>query len=288
LQQRESRVAVVTDSTCDLSPAVLTALGITVVALKVRIGGQEYMDGTKLSQEEAIRLQSSHKEDVVTAEPTVSEFVKVYSNLANFTKTIFSLHISSKLSGTYAAALAAKQAVHTRCQIEVVDSQSASLGLGFLAMTAANAANEGASLREVTNIVRLLIPNIYIMFCVDTLDNLLKGGRISRAQAFVGNMLNMKPLLKVEEGEIHTLERVRTRAKALERLYEFVELFPTVERVGFVHSTSPEDVEALIKRVEVFVDPRKITVARYGPALGAHLGPGALGIVVDQGASSPF
>lgn len=285
---REDTVAVVTDSTCDLPKSVADSLGITVVPLKVHFGDRTYLDGVDLTADQFYKLMASSGVTPTTSQPSVGDFIKVYTKLSATTKSIISIHLSSKLSGTYNAAVMASEAVFTRAQVEVIDSQSASLGLGFLAMTAAEAASQGSSLRDITTIVRRVISQIHITLFVDTLDYLQRGGRVGRAQAFVGSVLNVKPILKLEDGEIQPVERVRTRAKALERLYEFIELFPHIERMALVYTTTPEDIDALMRRIESFVPSNKIMVGQLGPVLGAHLGPGAIGVIVDQGMQNIF
>ncbi|MCL5026996.1 MAG: DegV family protein [Chloroflexi bacterium] len=285
---REDAVAVVTDSTCDLPPSIVKSLGITVVPLKVHFGAKTYLDDVDLTADQFYELQKTSSVIPATSQPSVGDFIKAYTKLSITTKSIISIHLSSKLSGTYNAAMMAREAVFTRCQVEVIDSQSASLGLGFLAMTAAEAANNGANLRDIANLVRRVIPQIHIMLFVDTLDYLQRGGRIGRAQAFVGSVLNVKPLLKLEDGEIQPVERVRTRAKALERLYEFIELFPHIERMALVYSTVSDDIDVLMRRIEPFVPAEKVMVGQLGPVLGAHLGPGAIGVIVDQGTHNAF
>jgi DegV family protein with EDD domain len=288
MMQSEGLVRIVTDSTSDLPPAVAKELGITVVPLSVHFGDKTYKDGVDLSPDQFFSILTTSSVHPTTSQPSAGDYIKAYTQLSATTKSIVSIQMSSKLSGSYGAAMMARESVFTRCQVEVIDSLSASLGLGFLAISAAEAANQGASLREVTSLVRRLIPHIHIMLSVDTLEYLERGGRIGRAQAFLGTMLNVKPLLKIEDGEIHPVERVRTRAKVLERLYEFVELFPHIERLAIVHSHTPEDAEMLIRRIEPFVPREKVMVAQYGPVLGVHLGPGTLGVIVDQGTESPF
>ena len=165
---------------------------------------------------------------------------------------------------------------------------SASLGLGFPVLTAAEAAKRGESLKEVAAAARRVLPHIHITLFVDSLEHLQRNGRIGRAQAFLGSMPNVKPILKLEDGEFQPVERVRTRAKALERIYEFVELFPNIERLALVYTTTPEDVETLARRVDFLVPPGKLIIAPLGAVTGAHVGPGTVAAVVDQGSQSPF
>lgn len=288
MMPREGMVAVVTESTADLPPAMADELGITVVPLKMRIGERTYADGIDITTEQYYRMLGSLPTSPVVIDPTPSELIRVYTRLSTSTKSIVSLHTSSKLGGTYASAIAAREAVFARAQVEVIDSQSASFGLGFLAISAAQAARDGAGVREIANLVRRIIPHIHITFCVETLEYLQRSGRLERIPGAIGSVPNARPLLKVEDGEIHPVERVRTRAKALERIYEFIELFPTIDRMALMYTSSPEDAETLQRRIEPFVAADKVTVARTGPVLAAYLGPGAIGAIVDQGMHSSF
>ncbi len=288
MKPTEETVAVVTDSTCDIPPALIREMGITVVPLTVTVGGKSYLDGVDLSPEEFYRLLATHPDNVSTSQPSVGDFVQAYTRLCSSTKSIVSLHISSKLSGTFNAAAAARDAVMARCQVEVIDTQSASLGLGFPVLTAAEAARRGEGLKEVAAAVRRVIPHIHLTLFVDSLEYLQRGGRIGRAQAFLGSMLNVKPILKLEDGEFQPVERVRTRAKALERIYEFVELFPSIERIALLYTTTPEDAETLARRIEPLVPREKLLIAPLGAVTGAHVGPGIVAAVVDQGAQSPY
>jgi DegV family protein with EDD domain len=281
----EGRIAIITDSTCDLPSSMASSLDIKVIPQKIKIGSRDYIDGMEMAYEALAPMQASRNRSIRTAPPSAAEFTKLFSELTSDTREILAITISSKLSGTYAAAVTAKNMLLGRCQVEVIDSQSTSLGLGFLAESAAKAAMDGARLRDIASLIRLHIPHIHVMFCVDSLDYLHQSGRFAKMRAIAGSILNIYPLLKLEDGEIQAVERVRTRAKALERLYEFIELFPSIERVGFVHSASSEEVDALVKRTEPFVPSDRVTVARCGPALAAHIGPGALGVIVDQGTS---
>ena len=170
-----------------------------------------------------------------------------------------------------------------RSKIVVIDSQLITVGLGMLVTAAAQSAAEGASLDEVVKLVRGMIPRIYIGFFVETLDYLERGGRIGKAQAMLGTMLNIKPLLILEEGEIVALEKVRTRSKAIEKLVEFISEFTRIERMVILHSTTPEDVDLLIEQINLVVPNMNIKIDQYGPVTATHLGPNALGVVVYEG-----
>lgn len=280
------RVRIVTDSTSDLPLSLCDRLGITVIPLNVHFGDVVYRDQVDLSSEEFFRLLAKASDLPKTSQPAPILFEEAYRNLTADGSPVISIHLSSKFSGTLRSAQLARDSLRNRGQIEVIDSQSASLGLGLIVMAAAELANRGADEREVASHVRRLTQNVHIWFFVDTLEYLQRGGRIGRARAFLGTLLNIRPILKVDEGEVHPVEKVRTRSKAIDRLVEFVELFPTIERLAVIHSnTSMNDAETLIKRLEPLYPREQIILGQYGPVIGTHTGPGGLGVVVSQGAS---
>jgi DegV family protein with EDD domain len=280
------QVRVVTDSTADLNPDVVRTLHITVIPLTVRFGQEEYRDRVTLAEDEFLaRLKAQPLVFPETIAPSVEEFEAVYAALAETTDSIISIHLSGRLGATYLNAVEAKERYTIRdvCRVVAIDSQLTSLGLGFVVVEAAKNALAGRSLDEVARLARGMLPQTHILFFVDTLDYLYHGGRVSKLQALLGAVINIKPLLRLDDGEIVLMEKVRTRAKALERLYEFVADFPHVEALGIVYSTTPNEAHNLAKRLESVVPRDKVTITRYGPGLTAHLGPGALGVIVYEG-----
>jgi DegV family protein with EDD domain len=280
------RVSVVTDSTADLNPDVVRALGITVIPLRVRFGQTEYLDGVTLTEDAFLaRLKTQAHDFPITIAPTVEEFEKTYANLVKTTDSILSIHLSGRLGGTCLNAVEAKDRYTIRdvCRVVVIDTHLTSLGLGFVVAEAARYALAGHSLDDVARMARGMLPQTHVLFFVDTLDYLQRGGRIGKIQALVGSMIDIKPLLRLDDGEIILMEKVRTRAKALERLFEFVSDFPHVEQLGIVYSTTANEANNLAKRLESIVRRDRVTITRYGPGLGVHLGPGALGVIVYEG-----
>ena len=280
------RVRIVTDSTADLSPDILRALDITVIPLKVRFGQEEYRDRMSLTEDGFFaRLRAQPHVFPETLAPSVEEFEAVYAALAKTSDSIVSIHLSSRLGSTCVHAIEAKDryTIHDVCRVVVIVSHLTSLGLGFVVTEAAKAALAGGSLDEVTRLARGMLPQTHVLFFVDTLDYLQYGGRISKIQVLLNSVINIKPLLRLEDGEIALMEKVRTRAKALERLYEFVADFPHVEALGIVYSTTINEANNLAKRLENVVPHERVTITRYGPGLATHLGPGALGVIVYEG-----
>ena len=269
-------IKIVTDSTADLPPGVAEELGITVVPLYVRFGDKLYRDRIDISEDEFYDRLVHDTIHPGTSQPTPNDFAFVYRKLAKEADGIISIHISSKLSGTCDSALGAKQMIENRCTIEVVDSLWTSIALGFLAMRAAVGAKEGKSLQELVKEINSLIPNIRYLGFFDTLKYLQIGGRIGKAQSLLGSMLNVKPLLTLKNGEFLPFGRVRTYPRAKDRLFEFVKAGSKLEVVFVVHSTTPDEAEEMADRLGALFDRKKIIIARLGPVLGVHAGPGTL------------
>ena len=280
------RVRVVTDSTADLSADIARSLDIIVVPLRVVLGQEEYLDGVTLSAEEFMaRARLSPQEFAATLPPPVETFESVYAGLAKTTDSIVSLHLSSRLGTTYDNAVEAKERYTIRdiCRVTVIDTRLTSLGLGFIAMEAARAAQAGQPLDDVARLARGMLPQTHVLFFVDTVEYLQRSGRIARLETLVSSLINTKPLLRLDDGQIMLMEKVRTRAKALERLFEFVADFPHVEALGIVYGAALNEANNLAKRLENCVPHEKVMITRYGPGLAAHLGPGALGVIVYEG-----
>jgi DegV family protein with EDD domain len=227
----------------------------------------------------------------------VQDFLSVYRDELQRGNQVVSVHISSKLSGTVNSATQAMEQVVGKGRIVIVDSRLASMGLGIAALAGARLAKGGAGLEEVSEEVRRACRETKVFFMVDTLEYLQKGGRIGRAQAFLGSLLNVKPILTLVEGEIHPLERVRSRGKALERLAVLAEEMGPAREVWVCHSTTPLDADALASRLGKLVGPveahpavvatgageGEVTATRLGPAVGTHVGPGLVGVGVRRG-----
>jgi len=211
-----------------------------------------------------------------TSQPTPADFTEVYQKLSQEADGIVSIQVTSKLSGTYNSALQGREMAGVRCHIEVVDSLSTSMGLGLIAMAAARLAEAGKSLQEVLEEVRQVIPSIRLLGVFDTLKYLLLGGRIGKVKALLGGMLNVKPMLTMRDGELHPAGLARTRSKGIERLIDLVKNALNIQELAIVHSTTPDEASSLRERIGSIFDERRIHLARLGPALGVHGGPGAL------------
>jgi len=273
-------VKVITDSTADLPPALAEELDITIIPLNVHFGTDGYKDGVDILPEEFYRRLVSSTKLPTTSQPSVGDFLGLYNDLAKTTNQIVSVHISAKLSGTMNSATQAREEYQGDCRIEIVDSRQGSMGLGMVAIAAARTAISGANIEKVVEEALLAVPRVKFFGMLDTLEYLEKGGRIGKAQAFVGSLLRIKPLLTARDGEIHPLERARTRGKGIDRLYELArEHMPLVD-LGVVYTTMPEDALDLARRLAPLLPNGEVSVSQIGPVVGTHTGPGVLGIAL--------
>jgi DegV family protein with EDD domain len=278
-----SAVAIVTDSASDLPPDLAGSLGIRVVPLVVRFGTHEFQAGVDLSAEDFwTRMLAPDAPFPTTAAPAPGAFAEAYAGaFAAGAASIVCVTIGSRLSGTFASAeLAAKE--HPGREIHVVDSMSASMGVGHLATLGVELAAAGLPAAEVAATLRARAADLDIFVALDTLEYLRRGGRLSPARAAIGTLLSVKPIVTVVDGLVETADRVRTRARALERVIELLATRP-VERIAILH-TGIGDVEAfrvsVVSRIPGGVDPDHISIRTIGPSIGPHVGPGALGGVV--------
>ena len=273
-------VKVVTDSTADLPLKLAEELGITVVPVYLRFGQKVYRDRVEITEDEFYRQLINNPTHPSTSQPSPQDFVDVYKKLAKDADGIISIHVSAKLSGTCNSALQGKESAGKLCPIEIIDSQVVTMGLGHLAVATAKMARSGKSLPEIVKEVKQMIPRIRVLGLLDTLKYLALGGRIGRVQALVGSILNVKPMLTVKDGVLAPTGRVRSRARGMDILYDFVENTPAIQDLAVVYNTALEEAQAFIKRLGPLFPEEKITLARLGPALGVHTGPGILFVAI--------
>jgi DegV family protein with EDD domain len=276
-------VKVVTDSTADLPPELARRFGIEVVPLYVHFGEETRRDRVDIGPDEFYQKLVQSQQLPTTSAPSPGVLQEVYFRHLKESEGIISIHISSKLSATHNSALLAREQV--RGKIEVIDSLTCSMALGLLALAAARMAREGMGFQELAREVKTMLPRAYVFGLLDTLDYLVKGGRIGKARALVGSLLNIKPLLTVKAGEAHDLARVRTRARAIDKLCQIVESFRSIQAMAVLSTTTPQEAEGLAQRLGAHYQ-EEIHMARFGPVMGTYTGPGALGIAVLG--ESPF
>ncbi|MBM3948631.1 MAG: DegV family protein [SAR202 cluster bacterium] len=277
-------VKIVTDSLADLPQDVAKSLGIEVVPLFVRFGTEEFKDRVSLSADEFYRRLLSGQTPS-TAVPAVGEFVEVYERLANNGDSIVSIHVSSKVSGTFNSAVQGAKQASVKCPIEVMDSLQASIALGLIVMAAAKSAMRGDTHAEVVQVAKGAMERSQCVTMLDTLEYLEKGGRIGKAQALLGSLLSFKPMIGLRDGEVHAFDRPRTRAKGLARLRQYAAEWSPAEGYCLMHSTTPDEAQKLLDELRSSISSQwPPFVARYGPGLGTYVGPGALGIAVLRAA----
>jgi len=269
-------VKVVTDSTADLPPQVVEELGITVVPLNVRFGTDVYRDGIDLTTEQFYERLVHSKILPVTSVPSPMSFAEAYDKLAGETDEILAIIVSSKLSGTYEVALQSIGLMKRKCRVEVIDSQWAVMAEGFMVITAARAANAGASLDEVMNITQSNTSRVDFRAAFDTLEYLRRGGRIGAAKAFLGSVLRINPIITLKDGLVEPAGRTRSRTKAIDYLYNFAMSYSHIEAIAVEDAACPDDAELLVERLSAKFPKERIYRSRTTPVIGTHTGPGLL------------
>ncbi len=275
-----AKIAIVTDSTAYLPRELVKEYDIQVIPTKVIFGERIFRDGVNITPDRFYHMLAEAETLPITTQPSVGEFQELYMRLSQEAEAIVSIHISKDLSGTIASAMNARANI-SGLPIYIIDSRSTSMGLGFVTLAAARAAREGKKLPEVVKAAEDLVPKMNVIFVVDTLEYLRKGGRIGGAAALAGSMLKIKPILYINRGRIEALGRARTRIKARGRLLEIV-----AERVGsaskvhaaVVHAAAPEEAQTLHDQIARSFDCAELHVAEISPVVGTHVGPGTLGI----------
>ena len=275
-----SQVAIVTDSASDYDPARAEQLGIAIVPLIVSFGTESFEAGRNLSAEQFWqRLTAPGAPFPTTAACSPGAFQTTYQRLFDEgADAIVSVHVAGTLSGTIKAAEVARASLKDR-DIQIVDSMSASMGEGMLAELAVQMANEGRSAAQIAETLNRRREDLQVYLALETLEYLKRGGRISGAQAAIGTLLSVKPIIEIKDGRVETAERVRTRGKAREKLVELLAVRP-MERLSVLHTTNAdvdEFVEQIIPRIPGGIDRSKVTIDTVGPSVGPHLGPGCVG-----------
>ena len=278
-------IRIVTDSASDLPVALAQANDVTVVPAYVIIGNETYRDGVEITADQFYERLGTLPRLPTTSQPTIADFQEVYQRLLDQGHQIVSIHVSGKLSGTFNSAVQAKAVIGDGSQIEVVDSQLASAPLSLALLNAAQWAREGTDYREVAQRVQQSLASHHTFVLLDTLEYLQKGGRIGKAAAFVGGMLKVKPILTVRDGEVHPLERPRSRERGRARLVEMVRDLAPIRQINVIHSTDRSQALAMRAELSEMVEPESLIESRFGPVLGTYLGPNALGVAVTQGSA---
>jgi len=273
-------VKVVTDSVADLPPQVAEELGITVVPLHVRFGEEVFRDGVDLTSEQFYERLRHSQFLPVTSVPAPADYSSAYNKLAEETDEILVITVTSKLSGTYDVAVQSVELMKRKCRVEVVDSQWAVMAEGFLAIAAAKAAQDGAGLDELLDLVHRNTNRVDMRAAFDTLEYLRRGGRIGKAQALMGSMLKFNPVIGLKDGVVEPAGRPRSRAKAIDHLYNFVSGFSHIDEIAVEDAACPDDAELLVERLSSIFPKEQIYRSRTTPVIGTHTGPGLLLVAV--------
>ena len=277
----EMTVAIVTDSSCDLSDDELAGLGVEIVPLFVRFGTEEFVDREQITVEDFYKRMASSDELPQTAAPPPGRFEQAFTRaLDRGCEAVVCVSLSSSISATMQSAAQGADAVRaetgSRGDIRVLDSRSVTAGLGTLVLQAARAAAAGADADSIEALVADASRRTHVFGTLDTLENLRKGGRIGSAQAMIGSMLSIKPIVDISSGEVVEAAKVRTRRKALAWLRDHVQAAAPVEHLKVMHGQA-SDVDSLCELLgSIHADTIRVT--EIGPVVGTHAGQGVLGI----------
>jgi DegV family protein with EDD domain len=271
-----TNVAIVTDSVSDLPPQIAEEFGIVVVPLVVRFGNDLYRDSLDLSPDQFYGKLRASRVLPATSVPPPAAFADAYDRLAEKTSEIVVTSVTSKLSATYQVALQAIGLMKKRCRVEVLDSQWAVMAQGFITIAAAKTAQSGASLDEVLDVARQTMRRVDMCAAFDTLEYLERGGRIGKAQAFLGSLLKVNPIIGMKDGEVYPLARERSRTKAIDYLYSFATNFDKVEGLAVEYASDLEEANSLVQRFYSKYPQVPIYLSRTSPVIGTHTGPGLI------------
>jgi len=281
-----SKIALVTDSTASMPKALVNQYKI-IVAPQILIWGEEnFEDGVNITPSEFYTRLKKTTVMPTTTQVTVAKFHEIYQSLLAQDYQILTIIISAKLSGTLNSALQAREMLPADAPIEIIDSNSTAMGLGFHVVTVARAIEQGATFAECVALAQKARDHTGIFFAVDTLEFLHRGGRIGGATRFLGTMLNFKPILELRDGRVEPIERVRTRGKSLSRIVELA-----VEQVGSrspvrlstLHANAPDDAKLVMQEASDKLHPIEAIFSEVSPVVGVHAGPGVVGLVYMAG-----
>ncbi|ACL26476.1 DegV family protein [Chloroflexus aggregans] len=275
---------VVTDGASDIPFDVTRELDIEVVPLSARIDDRLYRIGIDISEDQVYDLLFNGHDRVEIVKPTATTFEQLYRSLLGRYDYVFSIHLSHRLGTILSEAQAGRSRLPaSNTRIEIIDSKLVGMGLGSIAIAAARAIRDGHTPAEVSELIGQTIRHTHTAFFVDTMEYLEQSGLLTFSSSLIGSMQRIKPLMILDEGEIVPYERTRTRAKAIEGLFTFVEDFPHVEDVIIHYATTPEDVEKLLEKLDPIFPRDRVQVSRMGPAIASRLGPGAMAVTVFEG-----
>ena len=273
-------VKIVTDSVADIPAGVVAELGISIIPVLVHFGEETFRDGIDITTDQFFRKLVNSDVMPTTSVPSMDIFARTYAKLAEETDEILVIMLSSKLSGLYNAAVQSAALVDGDTRIEVIDSGCAVMAQGFIVIRAAQAARDGASMEELIEIVHRDLPRVEIRAAFDTLEYLQRGGRIGKAAALMGSLLKINPIVALKDGVVEPAGRARSRAKAIDLLYDFVAGYSNIEELAVEGGACPDDVDNLVERLGAIYPKERIYRSRATPVIGAHTGPGLILVAV--------
>ena len=269
-------IKVVTDSTSDIPREIARDLDIEIIPAAIQWNGETFRDGIDIDADEFYRRLTTSTHHPTTSQPPPGDFVKVYQSLAQGSEGIVSIHISSKLSGTYQSALLAKQMMEQKLPIEVIDSQYNSMGLGLISIAAARVAKAGGKLQDVLEETKKAMSQIRMLGIFATLKYAIAGGRINKSFGRVASVLNIKPLLTFKNGEVAMAGVATAYSKGVDKIFNFVKNNLPIRDLAIVHSAIIDDAIKLRDRLGEMFPKNELIVAPLGSSLGVHGGPGVL------------
>ncbi|MET3195341.1 DegV family protein [Bacillus sp. OAE603] len=275
-----SKIKIVTDSTADLLKEEIENLHINVIPLSIQINGETYLDGIDISPKQFIQEMKKSNELPKTSQPAVGKFVETYEKLTADGSKVISIHLTSGMSGTYSTACAAANMVDG--DVTVIDSAFITQAMAFQVVEAAKMANQNASVEEIVSRLTKIKENTYLYIMVDTLDHLVKGGRIGKGKAFLGSLLSIKPIASLEGGVYSPVGKVRNHSQVVKTLTKYFEQDTngkTVSGVGILHAEAPELANSLKESVQKFTSFNIPEPGYTTPVISTHTGEGAIGFV---------
>lgn len=270
---------IITDSTSDLPKEIAEELGIVVIPLNVHFGEKVYKDGIDIFPDEFYPRLEKSVELPKTSQPSIGDFINIYKPILDNGDQIISIHVSSKLSGTFNSASQAKSQLDTNNSISIIDTKSVSMGVGLISIYAAKLIkSENLSLESATQKITEIIDKTETIALVETLEFLQKGGRISKTKELIGNLLKVRPILKSEDGIIVQVGRERSRNKGINYLEQSAKNSSPLQYISIMYSTTPDEAQSLADKLR----SEDITpiIARLGPVIGTYAGPQALAIAL--------
>jgi DegV family protein with EDD domain len=275
-----SKVAIVTDSTAYLPKELVAEYHIHVVPNVVNWGTKSYRDGVDIGATEFFERLKTDPVQPTTAVSSVGDFREVYARAAETAEAVLGVHLSAKLSGTFSAAEQARGMLADK-NITVLDSNATAMALGFVVLAAARAVAAGGSLAEAVAAAQATLPHVGIVFTVETLEYLKRGGRVGGAQAFVGGLLDLKPILELRDGRVEPVERVRTKRKAVDRVLDIIAEKTKGKksiRLATLHAAAPQEAAALLEAANKRLGAIECILSEVSPTVAVHTGPGTVGL----------